>query len=140
MGRLFWKFFLAFWLAPALPALGAWLVLRPPIERRAASDTAVVLGVSYGGYVALSPAVAAQLFGMQGLGGTVGMLYTGSGVGALAGPPAAGWLIDTTGSYRVAEIAALVIAFGSFLLLLAALRRPASVGEPAPATATAQPS
>ncbi|MEZ5235127.1 MAG: MFS transporter [Acidimicrobiales bacterium] len=97
---------------------------------------ALVLGVSYGGYVALSPAVAAQLFGLQGLGGTVGMLYTGSGVGALAGPPAAGWLIDTTGSYRVAEIAALVIAFGSFLLLLAALRRPASAGASAPAAAS----
>ncbi len=85
---------------------------------------ALVLGVSYGGYVALSPAVAAHLFGVAGLGGTVGLLYTGSGFGALAGPPAAGWLIDATGSYWPAELVAMVIAFGSFLLLAAALRPP----------------
>ncbi len=75
--------------------------------------------------------MAAQLFGVRGLGGTVGMLYTGSGFGALAGPPAAGWLIDRTGSYRVAELTALVIAGGSFALLLAALRTP----QPLPAAA-----
>jgi len=87
---------------------------------------ALVLGLSYGGYVAVSPAVAAHLFGVAGLGGTVGLLYTGSGIGALAGPPAAGWLIDATGTYWVAEVVAGVIAFGSYLLLVAALRRPAA--------------
>ncbi len=85
---------------------------------------ALVLGISYGGYVALSPAVAANLFGLAGLGGIVGLLYTGSGIGALGGPPAAGWLIDATNTYRVAQILAMLIALGSFGLLVLALRRP----------------
>lgn len=91
---------------------------------------AVVLGVSYGGYVALSPAVAAHLFGLAGLGGTLGLLYTGSGFGALVGAPAAGWLIDRSGSYWPAELVAMGIAFGSWILLVAALRSgpPAETG------------
>lgn len=87
---------------------------------------ALVLGVSYGGYVALSPAVAAHLFGVAGLGATVGLLYTGSGFGALVGPPAAGWLIDRTGNYWLTEALAMLVALGSFLLLALALRSPGS--------------
>jgi MFS family permease len=93
---------------------------------------ALVLGISYGGYVALSPAVAAHLFGVVGLGGTVGLLYTGSGVGALAGPPAAGWLIDASGTYWVAEVIAMVIALGSYAMLVAALRTPRRAATPDP--------
>ena len=55
---------------------------------------AVVLGVSYGGFIALSPAVAAALFGPTGLGGVLGLLYTSAGVGGLIGPPLAGALLD----------------------------------------------
>jgi len=89
---------------------------------------ALLLGISYGGYVGLSPAVAAQLFGMAGLGATVGLLYTGSGVGALGGPPAAGWVIDATGSYWVAELVAMAFAGASFVLLLLALRNTEGLG------------
>lgn len=71
---------------------------------------ALVLGVSYGGYVAMSPAVCAHLFGLAGLGGILGALYTSSGVGGLAGPPLAGWLIDLTDGYTVAIVVALVLA------------------------------
>ena len=39
---------------------------------------AVILGVSYGGYVALGPTVAAALFGVIGLGGLLGLLYLGA--------------------------------------------------------------
>lgn len=58
---------------------------------------AVVLGVSYGGFIALSPAVMADLFGTVGLGGVLGALYTAAGVGGLIGPPLLGKLIDTYG-------------------------------------------
>ena len=64
-----------------------------------------------------------QLFGVAGLGGTVGLLYTGSGFGALIGPPVAGRIIDATGTYWVAEVIAGVLAFGAYLLLVASLRR-----------------
>ncbi len=70
---------------------------------------AVILGMSYGGYVALSPAMCAQMFGLVGLAGVLGALYTSSGVGGLAGPPAAGWLIDHFG-YTWAILFALVLA------------------------------
>ena len=63
---------------------------------------AALLGVGYGGWVALSPSVAADLFGSEGLGATVGFLYTGAGVGALFGPPFAGLVVDRTGSYTAA--------------------------------------
>ena len=37
---------------------------------------AVVLGVAYGGFIALSPAVVAMQFGVVGMGGVLGALYT----------------------------------------------------------------
>ncbi|MBW2365018.1 MAG: hypothetical protein JRF25_08110 [Deltaproteobacteria bacterium] len=37
---------------------------------------AVVLGAGYGGFIALSPAVAAELFGLIGLGSILGAMYT----------------------------------------------------------------
>ncbi|MDH3301150.1 MAG: MFS transporter [Acidimicrobiia bacterium] len=58
---------------------------------------ALVLGVAYGGFIALSPVVAAELFGTVGLGGVLGALYTAAGVGGFIGPPTAGALIDRFG-------------------------------------------
>ncbi len=78
---------------------------------------AVLLGLAYGGYVALSPAVSAQLFGLVGLAGILGALYTSSGIGGLAGPPLAGWLIDTTGSYYPAIGLALALFVGAVIAL-----------------------
>ncbi|MFK8025380.1 MAG: MFS transporter [Ilumatobacter sp.] len=60
----------------------------------------LVLGVGYGGFVALGPVVIADRMGVAGLGSILGLLYTGPGIGALIGAPTAGWLIDTTGGYR----------------------------------------
>jgi MFS family permease len=37
--------------------------------------------------------VLAELFGVRGLGGLVGLVYTGGGIGALVGPPLAGVLV-----------------------------------------------
>ena len=82
---------------------------------------AFVLGTSYGGYVALSPAAAAELFGLAGLGTVLGALYTAGGAGGLIGPVVAGWLIDATGSYRPAIIFALVLGLLSVVVLRGAL-------------------
>ncbi|MPY94356.1 MAG: MFS transporter [Acidimicrobiia bacterium] len=78
---------------------------------------AVVMGVAYGGYVALSPAVMAELFGLAGLGAVLGASYTAGGIGGLLGPPLAGWLIDVTGSYMPAILAAIALASAGTLLL-----------------------
>lgn len=92
----------------------------------------VVLGVGYGGWIALSPAVVAELFGMRGLGRLIGLVYTAAAVGSLLGPPAAGLLIDATGTYRWAIAACMVAATGGFVTLLALRRpaRPARIVEP----------
>lgn len=60
-----------------------------------------ILGAAYGGYVALSPVLAAELYGLEGLGGILGVLYTSAGVGGLIGPIAAGIILDRTESFSV---------------------------------------
>jgi MFS family permease len=73
---------------------------------------AVTLGVGYGGFVALSPAVVAERFGTERLGSLLGVLYTGAGLGSVVGPPLAGAAIDAAG--HGAAIA------GSFVVAVAA--------------------
>ena len=58
---------------------------------------AIVLGVGYGGYVALAPAVVAERFGVERLGALLGVLYTSAGIGTAVGAPAAGAIIDAGG-------------------------------------------
>jgi MFS family permease len=79
---------------------------------------ALVMGAGYGGYVALSPAVIAHLFGTQRMGTVLGALYTSGGIGAMVGPPLVGLIIDRTGSYRVAIACAFAVAMASFALLI----------------------
>ncbi len=78
----------------------------------------VVLGVAYGGFIALSPAVAAQVFGTAGLGGVLGAIYTAAGVGGLIGPPVAGALIDATDGYTSAILLSAALTFAAFGVLL----------------------
>lgn len=77
---------------------------------------ALTLGIGYGGFIALGPAVIAEIFGLEGLGGTIGMLYTAAGVGTLTGPPLAGWLIDRSGD-RAAIILAFAMSAAACLVL-----------------------
>jgi MFS family permease len=115
--RLYWLCFLM--MAASFPI---WLAGRGTFALLAAF--AVVLGVAYGGYVALAPAVSAHLFGLSGLGAVLGALYTGSGVGGLVGPPTAGWLIDLTDGYEAAIVFALVTAMLAGVFLRGAITRP----------------
>jgi MFS family permease len=90
---------------------------------------ALLFGVAYGGWVALSPAVAADLFGAAALGGSIGALYTSGAVGSLAAPPLAGFVIDATHTYRWVLGAAVVLAGVAFAWLLPV--RPAARRESA---------
>lgn len=76
----------------------------------------IILGVAYGGFIALSPAVAAELFGPVGLGAVLGALYTAAGIGGLLGPPLAGWIIDTRG-YTPSILAAMSFGLASSAVL-----------------------
>lgn len=71
---------------------------------------AVLLGVAYGGFVALGPEVVARLFGTTGLGAMIGLVYLGSGVGGFIGPVAAGGLADATDTHAVPILMAVVLA------------------------------
>lgn len=57
----------------------------------------LVLGVGYGGFVALSTIVIAERMGTDGLGSSLGLFYTSQGLGGLIGPPVAGLMIDAWG-------------------------------------------
>ena len=78
----------------------------------------LALGVSYGGFIALAPAVAAQLFGVTGLGAILGASYTASGLGGLIGPPLGGLLIDVTDGYTATIVLALVAGLAAFAILV----------------------
>jgi MFS family permease len=89
---------------------------------------ALALGVGYGGTVALTPSVVAELYGAGGMGGSVGVLYTSAGIGALVGPTLAGVLVDVTGGYRPAILCALALAILATVALLPLPARPVRVG------------
>lgn len=78
---------------------------------------AMVFGVSYGGYIALSPAVMADIFGTAAMGRLVGLQYTSAGIGALVGPPLAGLVVDSTDTYRWAIGGAMALALGGWAVL-----------------------
>ena len=85
-------------------SFGVWIVADTSYALLIAF--AIVLGVAYGGIIALSPAVVAQLFGTVGMGGVLGALYTANGFGGLIGPPVMGQIIDSSG-HTAAQWAAL---------------------------------
>ena len=77
---------------------------------------AAVLGVGYGGFVALSPAVVAELFGTDGLGGLIGFTYTSAAFGGLIGPIAAGRIVDAS-SYPWAIATSGVVGIAAWVVL-----------------------
>ena len=79
---------------------------------------AVMMGAGWGGFIALSPVVAAEIFGPVGLGTILGATYTAAGFAGLLGPTLAGHIIDKSGSYQPAIVAAMIVVFAGFLLLI----------------------
>jgi MFS family permease len=105
-------------------SFGIWLMAR---SYALMATFAIVMGASYGGFVAMSPAVAAQIFGIEGLGGLLGALYTSGAVGVVIGPPVAGFLIDHTGSYELTITFAMGMGLAAFATLLPLSHARASV-------------
>lgn len=77
----------------------------------------LVMGIGYGGFVALSTIVLAERFGVVGLGSIMGVFYTSQGIGGLIGPPTAGWLIDRSGYGIVIGLGFALAAAGGLLLI-----------------------
>jgi MFS family permease len=79
---------------------------------------AIVLGVGYGGFVAIGPAVVAERFGTTRLGGLLGFLYTSAGIGSAIGSPLAGAAVDGFGSYTPAIVGCLALGSAAYLVVL----------------------
>jgi MFS family permease len=85
---------------------------------------AIGFGIAYGGCVALLPTIVMDLYGARSVSGIIGCLYTGAGLGTLAGPWLAGAAFDAFGSYNVP-----ILGAGAFAFLAAACVLPLLTGE-----------
>lgn len=83
---------------------------------------ASAIGVTYGGFVAISPEVAITLFGADNVGRLLGLLFLSFGVGGLLGPPLAGWLDDAAGQTPV--------ILGAICIVLTALAVALTIDKP----------
>lgn len=90
---------------------------------------ALWLGLSYGGMVALMPALCMDLFGARAVSSILGTLYSGAALGNLAGPVLAGWVFDRTGGYGPVIIGCLVLSVFGTAACAQLLRRPAGHQE-----------
>jgi MFS family permease len=98
----------------------------------------VLLGVAYGGYVALGPEMAAHLFGVVGLGGVVGLMFVSSALGGLVGPPMSGFLADGFDGSTVPIAACIVFSAGALWAALAVPTEPVDL-PPLPTVPTSGP-
>ena len=90
---------------------------------------ALLLGVAYGGYVALVPEVSAHLFGVVGLGGVVGMMFVSSALGGLIGPPLSGFLADGFDGHEVPIVMCILVSALALVVTLAVPTEPVALPE-----------
>jgi len=89
---------------------------------------AALLGLTYGGFVALAGDVVAFYFGLVGIGAVTGMLFFYSGFGSLIGPPIVGFLADLS-TLRILPVGAVfVMALLGAVVLLTASTQPVDFG------------
>ena len=84
-------------------ALAIWVGLDRSSGRSPPSPSSI--GVFYGGWVALLPAVVMDYFGGRNVSGIIGILYTSVAFGTLIGPSAAGFAFDLSHSYMLPILA-----------------------------------
>ena len=63
-----------------------------------------VVGLCFGGYLALFPAVTADFFGTKNIGANYGFVFMAYGVGGLLGPQFAAKVLEATGGYVLAFV------------------------------------
>lgn len=61
----------------------------------------IFFGFFYGGHAPQLPALIGETFGLEHMGAILGVMTLFWGIGSAIGPFVAGYLVDTTGSYRV---------------------------------------
>jgi len=83
---------------------------------------AVPFGLAYGGIIPLLTVVPSELFGVKSLGTILGAFMLFSTIGSAFGAPIAGYIFDTTGSYRLALVILVIICTITVILGLILLR------------------
>ena len=63
-----------------------------------------IVGLCFGGYLALFPAITADFFGTKNIGANYGFVFTAYGVGGLLGPQFAAKVLEATGGYWLAFV------------------------------------
>jgi len=96
----------------AIPTVGTWALYA----------FLLLFGVGYGGVVALRPAITREYFGRSHFGAIFGVIMGVNALGAIAGPPIAGWCYDTWGDYRMFWLALSMLAVVAAGLVFAARR------------------
>jgi MFS family permease len=111
-----------------MAACGAWRFLH---GHAGLAVFAILLGIGYGGVAALTPAVAAHMFGLEDFGELLGLLLTAFGLASVLGPPYAGYLVDRSGNYRdIIWYALLAAALGVVTIVAVGRRRVAEPAKP----------
>jgi MFS family permease len=80
----------------------------------------IIIGMGYGGPVPMSAALIREYFGRARLGTVLGLAAGLMYVGSLVGPPLAGWVYDTYGSYQGAWFALAGVAIVGMLSFVTA--------------------
>ncbi|MEE3140926.1 MAG: MFS transporter [Actinomycetota bacterium] len=100
---------------------------------------AALLGLTYGGFVALSGDVVAFYFGLTGIGAVTGMLFLCSGFGSLVGPPIVGFLADLS-TIRILPVGAVfAMALLGAIVLLTIPTKPVEFGITQPPSSSPGP-
>ena len=60
----------------------------------------ILFGVSYGGCIVLRASLVGEYFGRTNFGTIFGLILGINMVGSIIGPPLAGWVYDSWGSYQ----------------------------------------
>jgi MFS family permease len=103
----------------------------------AANDTAsfygfaAFYGLAYGGVVPMQTLMAGELFGLRSLGIITAALMLGGSLGGALGPPLAGAIFDSSGSYQWAFRVCLMLLVLAIISSMALRRRRAASGLPA---------
>ena len=94
----------------------------------------ILMGMGYGGFVSLAPAVLASEFGPERLGGLIGTLYSAFAFGSASSPPLIGWLTDNVGAAAGVAVAltASIGAFAATMALRAGAPSPDDAAIPSP--------
>jgi OFA family oxalate/formate antiporter-like MFS transporter len=84
-----------------------------------------LVGMCFGGYLAIFPAVTADFYGTKNIGINYGLVFTAYGVGGLLGSLFAPRVLEITGSYSMAfTLTGILCLVGAVLALMTKPPRP----------------